>query len=276
MKMKVEIFSEHRCSLGEGIYFEPCSRYLYWVDIHESNILRKNVDEWESSTEVFNVGNQPSTILNVNKDIVTFVDKIGVKSFNTRDFSCYLKGQTPDSDLDASYRANDGVVLSDGSALFGTMHEVLNEEVGFLYKYKDGVVKKLSTRFHIPNTFIEKDKIILISDSFEKKIYAVSMDAEHSEKKLWADFSDCDFTPDGGCKASFGNIYISLWDGSSIVELDSHANIVRRYDLPVLRPTNCHLVDKRWLFITSAKSPSLINDSVSGMVLCLDLGGEIE
>ncbi|MGE6113303.1 SMP-30/gluconolactonase/LRE family protein [Aeromonas salmonicida] len=271
--MKVEIFSEHRCSLGEGIYFDPYSRYLYWVDIPQSNVLRKNVDKWDSKTEVFNVGYQPSVILNVSNDIVTFVDKIGVKTLNVRDQSCNLKGRIPDSDLNIPYRANDGVVLSDGSALFGTMHETLNEEKGFLYRYKDGEVKRLSTQFHIPNTFIEKDQSILISDSFEKKIYAVSMDAEHSKKILWADFSDCNFTPDGGCKTPLGNIYVSLWDGSCILELNAHADVINRIELPVLRPTNCHLVDKRWLFITSAKNPSSIEDSVSGMVLRLDLGG---
>ena len=60
-------------------------------------------------------------------------------------------------------------------------------------------------------------------------------------------------TPGGGCISSDGRIFIAIWDGFKIIELDIDGNIVDEFMVPVPRPTSCALdVKEDKLFVTSA------------------------
>ncbi|MEL0243844.1 MAG: SMP-30/gluconolactonase/LRE family protein, partial [Gammaproteobacteria bacterium] len=72
-------------------------------------------------------------------------------------------------------------------------------------------------------------------------------------KTVWLDLSAEKLTPDGGCISSEGRIFIAIWDGFKIIELDIAGNIVDEFKIPIPRPTSCVLDSKEdRLFVTSA------------------------
>ena len=72
-------------------------------------------------------------------------------------------------------------------------------------------------------------------------------------KTVWLDLSAEKLTPDGGCISSEGRIFIAIWDGFKIIELDIAGNIVDEFKIPIPRPASCVLDAKEdRLFVTSA------------------------
>ena len=66
-------------------------------------------------------------------------------------------------------------------------------------------------------------------------------------KSTWLDLSEEKLTPDGGCISSDGRIFIAIWDGFKVIELNVNGNIVNEFKVPVPRPTNCVLDTKEEL-----------------------------
>lgn len=275
--MNISVFAACACTLGEGIYFDELRRYIYWVDIVESNIYRKSVDGFDGKYETFSAGNLPSAILTVSDDVVTYLDKTGICILNVKMQNISSLSKTPYVEQEG-YRGNDATVLDDGSILYGTMYQYPQKKESALYRLVSGNVNELKgISFGIPNTFIELDNEILVSDSLEKRVYSISKNFDVKiEKNLWKDFSTSDCTPDGGCADKHGNIYISMWDGFCVCVLDRDGNEKYRVDLPVPRPTNCTLVDERWLYVTTAREgltdELLRKYPLSGSVFVIDMG----
>jgi sugar lactone lactonase YvrE len=268
-------FCRSSCTLGEGIYFDTFKRDIYWVDIIESKLYRKNIDSLDKPHECYSVGIMPSAIVSVENNVVTFIDKIGINLFDIGRNVLKYKIKTPYA---IDFRANDAVKLNDGSILYGTMCLEPETKAGFIYLMNiHGNIKLEELNFNIPNTFVERENDILISDSLEKKVYSISnLFSEKVKKVIWKDLSDKEYAPDGGCTDKLGNIYISMWDGFCVSVFDPLGIVKYQIELPVPRPTNCILVDERWLYVTSAReglSDELLRAyPLSGDVLIVDLG----
>lgn len=273
--MNVIRFCQSSCTLGEGIYFDSSKRYIYWVDIIESKIFRKSIDNLDEPHECYSAGVMPSAIVSVEDNIVSFIDKVGLNLLNLESNVLQNKIKTPYS---IGFRANDGIKLNDGSILYGTMCLEPETKAGFIYLINGhGNIKLEGLSFNIPNTFIERENDILISDSLKKKIYSISnVFSEKLKKVIWKDLSNKEYSPDGGCTDKFGNVYISMWDGFCISVFDPLGILKYQIELPVPRPTNCVLVDQRWLYVTSAReglSDELLRAyPLSGAVLLVDIG----
>lgn len=277
--LDIQIFASSECVLGEGIYFDEEDRYIYWVDIIKSIIYRKNIESSDSSYEVFSSGASPSAVLSVSEGIVKFLDKTGICLLDTKSKKTTSLYKTPYNDAQG-YRANDATVLKDSSILYGTMYQEPNERKCSLYRVSLGGVDELKDlSFNIPNTFIELENEILISDSLEQRVFSIGKNFDQKiVKKLWKDFSGSCHTPDGGCSDKHGNVYISMWDGYCVCVLDNNGKEINRINLPVPRPTNCVLVEERWLYITSAREglteEQLERYPLSGNVFVFDIGRE--
>lgn len=275
--MDIQVFASSECILGEGIYFDAENRYLYWVDITESVIYRKNIDGSDNSHEAFSTGASPSAVLSVSESDVVFLDKTGVCLLNINSKEITSLYKTPYTDAQG-YRANDATILSDGSILYGTMYKKPSERKSSLYRVLSGSVEELKDlSFNIPNTFIELENEILISDSLEQCIYSIGKNFNQKiVKKLWKDFSDSCHTPDGGCSDKNENIYIAMWDGFCVNVFDKNGKQINKIKLPVPRPTNCVLVEGRMLYVTTAREGltelQLRKYPLSGNVFVFDIG----
>ncbi len=273
----ISIFANCNCVLGEGIYLDAKYKYIYWVDIIKSIIYRKSISANEKHFEIYSVGNMPSAILSVENNIIKFVDKKGICTFNINENKYRVLLPTPYQSKNKNYRANDATVLKNGNILYGTMHLPPDIEQGKLYISNSVCISELTnSQMSIPNTFIELDKGVLVSDSLEQIIFFLSIEFNNvCNKKIWKNFTGTCHIPDGGCVDSSGNIYIAMWDGFCVCIFDINGNKLNKIELPVPRPTNCVLVDDRWLYISSAKEglseEELELYPLSGSILVVDL-----
>ncbi|QYK03924.1 SMP-30/gluconolactonase/LRE family protein [Shewanella zhangzhouensis] len=280
--MEIKALLAPECELGEGIFLDNQRQMLYWVDILKGSLYQFSILE-QSLINVFIIDGYPSCIFSVSEDSLIYADKSGLKELKLSNGS--VKCLSPHIDHCAhTHRANDGVKLADGSLVYGTMAYNPESTIGKIYhSTPENSVVVHNLDFHIPNTFVQMGESLLISDSFTKKIYELSLVKDEKRQellRLWKDFSKKDFTPDGGCLSARGFIHIALWDGAGVLVLDSVGNVVKQISLPVLRPTNCVIHENRWLYVSSARENMTLEQlkqyPLSGKTLVVDLGSDYE
>ncbi len=177
-------------------------------------------------------------------------------------------------------RTNDGVMLGN-KYLFGTMYKTPTKGKGQLFLYDHEEEQLLSSEMNvaIPNTFIEVDDAILVSDSLEQKVYRYSKASLFEEREVWADFSNTNMTPDGGCLSEDGKIYIAMWGGACVKCFDTDGNELGDIPVEALQPTNC-VISNSQLYVTSARdglSPQELGAyPLSGAVFKINLGEACE
>lgn len=279
MQYSVQELWKSSMSLGEGLFIQDNS--LYFLDINESQLMVLNDASQKSIPKIYELPEQASAIWKVDNNSVYLATESGIAKFNLPTSNWSIVCSLPAEHLDKNFRANDGGELFSESYLFGTMEKAPTGLNGAIYLYQGGTIEQVYQGIAIPNTFVRLNPVeILISDSFEQKIYKYvfcSTKRIFLEKHIWLDLSSEHFVPDGGCIDSEGNIYIAMWDGARINKYDPHANLLQSYDLPAIRPTNCKLSeDQKTLYVTTATeglSQQLIEQyPLSGSVLEVKLG----
>ncbi|WP_417360012.1 MULTISPECIES: SMP-30/gluconolactonase/LRE family protein [Gammaproteobacteria] len=251
--MKIESLSDQPAMLGEGIFFDDETNYIYWIDIINSKIYRKNVVNEGAPIQEFSVGYMPSAILEVSDDVITFIDRTGLCEFDIKKQVYNSILLTPYLAQSEFFRANDGVKLINGLILYGTMQiEPDNKKGSLICCSREGIISHIHNEIFIPNSFIEVDDKVIISDSLigEAFVYTIK-NGKLKKVGLWSNFSSCIGKPDGGCIDIQGNIYLAFWDGYAIYKFDRDGKVLEKIELPVPRPTNCVVVGSS-LYVTSA------------------------
>lgn len=282
--MKIKPLESPVTELGEGVFLDVNFSMLYWVDIIGNKIYQFDLNKHQL-TRVFDVDGNPSCIVTITNNNLYFLDNKGVSVLNV-DTGCVERVHAHTGHCSEVSRANDGTSLIDGRLLYGTMAYKPEEMPGKIYIYDASHNSLISSQLgiHIPNTFIQTKSSIYISDSLNKKTYSLSLgsDAKSASMsiELWKDFTDEDYTPDGGCESEKGFLHIALWGGAAIGVFDDMGKQVKRINLPVLQPTNCVIYNKRWLYVTSAlegmTSTQLEKYPLSGKTIVVDLGLDYE
>lgn len=253
MEMIEEVFSG-RMALGEGAFYCKRSDKLFWTDILEGKLFVKNDKDISS----FVVGEYPSCIFDFKGSEIFYLDQCGIAVFDINRKTKRRTQKTPYAEESSfKYRGNDGVMLSGGFCFYGTMQLAPQDRGGALFLSDGNFVKEVYRGIGIPNMFVVKnDGNVLVADSFTKEIFEFQLDLinlEVSCLNVWKDFSIKEEVPDGGCIDEIGHIYLAMWDGASILKLDSEGKELARISLPAKRPTNCVLgKDGKSLFITTA------------------------
>nr|WP_275659358.1 SMP-30/gluconolactonase/LRE family protein [Shewanella insulae] len=282
--MNITALDTPESELGEGIFLDEISMTLYWVDINNSRLFQYDLNS-DELINTYELAMNPSCIFSVVEGLLTYADSEGLKQLCT-----ITRGITHVTNHiehnGKEFRANDGIELSNGNLIFGTMSFIPEQCVGKIYTWNnhDNEMKAHQLGIHIPNTFISSEGLVYLSDSLLKRIYTFELKGMNcltsDDLTLWKDFSDCSYTPDGGCVSKRGYLHIALWDGSAIGVFDKGGNLMHEIELPVLKPTNCTLLDNRWLYVTSAKEgmtkEQLLKYPLSGKTLLVDLGVEYE
>ena len=265
--------------LGEGICIDKRSGNIYWVDIFNNTLFVAR----SLTVDSYKVDKQVTTVLYANNDLVYLTSSDGIVLFNTTTSSLSLIDKIPDFFSSENYRSNDAVMISDGIYIYGVMDKNLNT-TGAIVVSKNKQSYVVDDDIFIPNTFISipGTNDLLISDSMQYKVFKFQFSKDWEvvvNKSTWLDLSEEKLTPDGGCISSDGRIFIAIWDGFKVIELDINGNIVDEFKVPVPRPTNCALDAKEdKLFVTSAyeglSSNKRKQHPLSGSVIEVDVRGK--
>jgi sugar lactone lactonase YvrE len=270
--------SNIHAELGEGIYIDKSSSNIYWVDIFNNMLFVAS----SLTVDSYKIDKQVTTVLYVNNNLVYLTSPDGIVLFNTSTSLLSLIDKIPDFFSSESYRSNDAVMITNGIYIYGVMDRNLNT-AGAIVVSKNKQSYVVVDDIFIPNTFINipGTNDLLISDSMQYKTFKFQFSKNWEtvvSKSTWLDLSEEKLTPDGGCISSDGRIFIAIWDGFKVIELNVNGNIVNEFKVPVPRPTNCALdIKEDKLFVTSAYDGLSSNKRkqypLSGSIIEVDVRG---
>jgi xylono-1,5-lactonase len=263
--------------LGEGVYWDKISKSLFWLDIFNSKLFKSR----KGKIFYYQLVEKASVILDVKKNEVYLASESGIIIFDLKLNTTERVSYTPGIYSYDAYRSNDGLKLKENLYLYGVM---LNKPVkgdGALVLSQNGSSRIVYKGISIPNTFIKipNHNSLLITDSFDGVVFKMNFNSTWSTVQgieEWFNLSCTRATPDGGCISSDGRIFLAIWNGFKILELNLHGELIKEFEIPVPRPTNCTLnTEENKLFITSAYEGLSIHDRnkypLSGSILTIDI-----
>jgi len=263
--------------LGEGIYWDKASESLLWLDILDFK-LYKNIKD---KVFCYQLAEKASVILDVKKNEVYLANESGIIIFDLNLNTIKRVSYTPSTYDSYLYRSNDGLKLKENIYIYGVMLNKPAKGDGALIVSNNGVGNVIYTGISIPNTFIKipNSHSLLITDSFDGIVYKITFSKTWSSiisKVKWFDLSHTDTTPDGGCISLDGRIFLAIWDGFKILELNLDGKVIMEFEVPIPRPTNCTLnTEENKLFITSAYEGLTEHDRqkypMSGSIFTVDI-----
>ena len=245
---------EYKIELGEGVYFDNQKNILYWVDINNETLYRYTGDR----THSYRLNYKVSAVLEVKNNEIYLSSEVGIICYNLDSKKISTISLMPIEYSHEGYRSNDAIKISKELYMYGVMRKIPLQHDGGLILSQNGCSIVLYKGIAIPNTFIRipGTNSLLISDSFEQITYKFDFNSAWNEvlnQKVWLDLSGTTMTPDGGCISSNGKIFLAIWNGYKVLELNLTGNIINEFKLPFPRPTSCALnTEENRLFVTSA------------------------
>jgi sugar lactone lactonase YvrE len=243
--MKIEIFDDRRCTLGEGPTSSGDSNSrIMWVDIIGKRILSKDiltgqVTEKSTNEEVgFALPGEGSGV------VVGYASGAKFITDNGGEFDLpSWREITPDSE-ETPVRWNDAKVSPHRQLFAGTMAFDATPGAGGLYRIdsKGREIQELIPQVSISNGLDwspKKDKFYYI-DTLK---YSV-VEYDYSEKgisnpRILISFDNGDVLPDGMCVDAEGGIWVAFWNGGRINRYEPNGNLSGSYPLPVKNVTSC-------------------------------------
>lgn len=142
-------------------------------------------------------------------------------------------------------RLNDACVDSSGKVWFGSMN-ILNPTL------KDGRLASFSPSdglcihddgFTVTNgPVISPDgKYLFFNDTLQGIVYRYRFSADQGklrDRQVFAKFGEEQGYPDGMCFDVEGNLWIALWGGASVVQLDTNGRFLQKISIPAKNVTN--------------------------------------
>jgi L-arabinonolactonase len=276
----VTLVTKREALLGEGPLWDDRTGRLYWVDI------RAGALEWKSlgsaAVERRELGARVSALgVRYEHGLIAAADhSVGILN---PDLGVFEPRFSFEPDLPRN-RTNDGGVGEDGRFWFGTMDDEAAPGQGSLYSLSsDWTLKRALAGLDIPNGLATNatGTTLYVTDSGRRKIETRALDPATGAlqlPKLFADFADENFTPDGAALDEEGCLWSAIWDGARILRFAPDGSIDRSIELPISRPTSCAFggPDLRTLYVTSARGgldrAALEKEPLAGSVFAIETG----
>lgn len=243
--MKIEIFDDRRCTLGEGPTSSGDSNsQIMWVDIIGKKILTRDIltgqiTEKSTAEEVgFALPGEDSGVVVGYASGAKFITSGGAE-INLPSW----RKITPDSET-TPVRWNDAKVSPHRQLFAGTMAFDATPGAGGLYRIDPSghEIQELISKVSISNGLDwspTKDKFYYI----DTLAYSV-VEYDYNEKgisnsKTLISFDNGDVLPDGMCVDAEGGLWVAFWNGGCINRYDSNGKLSGSYPLPVKNVTSC-------------------------------------
>lgn len=243
--------------LGEGPFWHPLERKLYWVDIKGPAIHA--FDPRTGGRQTWPMPEQLGCI--APRRDGGFV--AGLKSgfaFVDLERGTIERIGNPEPDRPDN-RFNDGKCDGAGRFWAGTMDDTLQQASGWLYcldanrrwQRRDGPYVCTNGPAFSPDS-----ATLYHTDTVGRTIYAfdLAVDGTPSRKRVFVRFTKADGFPDGMTVDTAGFIWVAHWGGGRVTRFRPDGAVERTIDLPVAQVTSCAFGgdDLRTLFVTTAST----------------------
>ncbi|MEC8014424.1 MAG: SMP-30/gluconolactonase/LRE family protein [Pseudomonadota bacterium] len=249
-----EIFSETRCTLGEGPLWHPTRQQLFWFDILGQQLLSvANGKEirWQFDDCVSAAGwaDDHTLIMASASALWRFDIETGVRS--------HLIDLEADQPLT---RSNDGRADPWGGFWIGTMGYNAETGLGAIYRYYRGELRKLVHSQTITNAicFAPDGSCAYFTDTATGKIMRQPLAEDDGwpigAPSVFLDLSGEDFGPDGAVVDATGRFWNAQWGASRVAVYTPSGDLTEIYPLPTAQ-ASCPAFggkDLSDLFVTTA------------------------
>lgn len=258
MNARAELFVDSRCELGEGPFWHPLLKRLFWFDIPNHTLLSADADGRLVDRFTFKDSVAAAGVIDADRLAVAQAGALLEFSLSA-DSSRVITELTGEP---AGNRTNDSRVHPSGAFWIGTMSRRGGAEpkAGSIYHYRGGRLTQLLGERSIPNaTCFTPDGRRAYYTHTGDTIFTCETDpATGLPVSEWTPFVTLDSpgVADGAVIDSEGYMWNARWDGSCVLRIAPDGTIDRQIDLPVSRVT-CPAFggdDLRTLFITTARS----------------------
>jgi sugar lactone lactonase YvrE len=234
---RVSLHDGRRCNLGEGIFWHPTRKQLFWFDISEKKLLTRDNEkplEWQFDEHVSAAGW-------IDKNRLLIASESRLFSFNLD-----TSETTIVCELEASIsgnRSNDGRADPWGGFWISTMGKLAEQKAGSIYRFYNGQLRRLHKGVTIPNSicFSPDGMYAYFSDTSRQKIFKqflTNFDGwPLGEAEVFVDFSSENINPDGAIVDKDGNFWCAFWGSSQLICLSSDGGVVQRVNVPAKQPS---------------------------------------
>ena len=279
--MKAELVLDCRNGLGESIVWDPRSREIRWVNIHEGEIWSHSPTSGSTRTQAMpeRVGaiglrRQGGLVVGLETGFALLDEETGaLERLNV------VEREFPDT------RLNDGRCDRNGRFVCGSMNGAPKPEVlcGVYALDADRSVRQVISGITCANStcFSLDGRTMYFSDMPTNTILAYDYDAEHglpSNPRLFFDGKGCGGLPDGSTVDAEGYLWNARWGSAQIVRCAPDGRVERIVDLPV---SNVSCVgfgghDLETLYVTTARielSPDqIVREPTAGSLYAIRAG----
>ncbi|MUH36064.1 SMP-30/gluconolactonase/LRE family protein [Zobellia amurskyensis] len=254
----VETVLDSTATLGEGVFWHPQEKKVYWVDIYGKEIHA--TDPKTGSNQTFKLPEYVGTIAPINTGGLLVALENGVVELDTEtgEFFSVLELEKDKP----SNRFNDGKCDPKGRFWVGSMCREGLKPTGALYSINtDKSFVKRVENITVSNgiTWSLDHKTMYYIDSPTRKVVAYSYDVETgsiSNPIKVIDVPEEFGFPDGMTIDNEGMLWIALWGGNSVSQWNPNTGeLIQKIIIPAPHVTSCAFggEDQRKLFITTAR-----------------------
>ena len=256
MSITVELEYEYPATVGEGPIWDCQHEELIWIDVLEGQIFFYS--PLTKSQRIVSVNDHVGAVaFDQNYDLV-IAQRDGISQYSrSSNQISYIKKVIESPDI----RFNDGSVDKFGRFVVGSMGYEPNGDTGTLYSYSlYEELKVLLPKVGISNGICwnsDSTRMYYI-DSLTQSIQCFGYDLENGEisnGRELVKFPESEGTPDGMTIDTEGNLWVAMWGGAQIVQLNPSGQIMRRVPLPVTNVTSLTFggPELNILYITTAR-----------------------
>lgn len=269
--MTPTVFSDTKCTLGEGPLWHPERKQLFWFDIMERKLL--TVEEgrerhWEFETYVSAAG-----WVDRDRMMVATARALVLFDLNTG-------AQTKVCDLEADdgvTRSNDGRADPSGGFWIGTMGVRIEKDAGAIYRWYRGELRKLYDNITVPNSicFSPGGDLAYWTDTAIRKIMVQSLDDEGwpiGTPRVLIDLTVPGVNPDGSVVDAEGRLWNAEWGTGRVTMYRPDGTRDVSIDLPASQ-TTCPAFggeNLTTMFVTSA-AENLPDEVPAGKTFVVDI-----
>jgi sugar lactone lactonase YvrE len=262
MSHDLECLWQARCTLGEGLVWNPTLQSMFFVDIKNPT-----VHAYTPATASKPAAQRSWPMPEMIGWLVPRHDGTWLAGFQSGVATLKL-GQPSTIDWlhrlhqpGSPMRLNDAKSDAAGRLWFGSMNGAdESQPVGLFYRLDaDGQLHTVDRGYCVTNgpTFSADGRTLYHTDSEIRTIYAydVSPQGELSNRRVWVKFEGDEGYPDGMTTDAEGHVWVAHWAGARVTQRDATGRVMQTIALPAPRVTNVAFggPDLTDLYITTAR-----------------------